>query len=660
MPEPSADVAQRRSWTLHLVIGLGAVGLTISVIAYAIRTRNAAQEARRQAYARHHPEVNLQPKKRIQEVFNLTLLLDGVPDEYQAARQHTGDSSNIHRQDYVGPEACQNCHKRQYEGWSRHPHRWMNALARDTSVKGDFSNRRMSYLGGEITFTRVDDSYRMRLKRGDIQREFAVDQTIGSRFFQYYVGKQLEGPEPREHPLYSESHVLPLGYWLDRQEWIPIVRVHDEVADGSRFDPFVPREYSAADRDFDTYAEKTIDLYRSKCNHCHTTFPLGDLLIRQPHLLGSQAPAYLSLSLPEYIRSARPDLWPADRKPTDLSLDAYFTLLKVFRTTDAREHAVTLGISCEACHLGAKEHAQGKLAKPKFFPNAPELVIRGNSPHDMGRTHDNVNWACGRCHHGVRVPYAGGMATWNSTEFTDARKGHCYSELNCVQCHNPHEAIGKSWTKTPREDDASCLKCHKSLEPEKARRAHTRHTLEGEGARCMNCHMPRITEGLQDVVRTHMIFSPTDRAMIESNQMNACNLCHVEKPIDWTLTHLNEWYGKTYDSEKIAANYPARSRPATINWLRAKSENVRLVAVDSLTRAKATWALPDVLQALDDPFLINRQFARIGIERMLEISLSDFSYQFYMTPEERKEPLKRICEELLPVDRKIDTTARQE
>ena len=24
----------------------------------------------------------------------------------------------------------------------------------------------------------------------------------------------------------------------------------------------------------------------------------------------------------------------------------------------------------------------------------------------------------------------------------------------------------------------------------------------------MNCHMPRINEGLQDVVRTHMIYSP--------------------------------------------------------------------------------------------------------------------------------------------------------
>ena len=644
--------------TLLIAFVLCTVGLAIAGLAYTVGARKTDSGRRRQEPSRRQTGMNQlvnqlanpQVKKRIQEAGKVTLLWDGVPDEYQNVRHDTGDSSNIHRHDYVGPDACRNCHKEQYAAWSQHPHRWMNALATDSMVKGDFSDRRMSYLGGEIAFTKVDGSYRMRLARGDIRREYVIDQTIGSRFFQYYVGKQLSGPEPPGHPLYSESHVLPCGYWLDRREWVPIVRVHEEVEEDTRFDPFVPREYSEAARDFNTYAAGTIDLYRAKCNHCHTTLPLGDLLIRQPELLGSQVPIRIGLSLPEYIQSARPDLWPAGRESTDLSNEDYFTLIKVFRFTDSREHAVTLGISCEACHLGAREHAAGKLPKPKFFPNAPELVIRmQDPPHPMGRTHDNVNWACGRCHNGVRTLYAGGMATWNSTEYTDARRGHCYSKLTCVQCHNPHEAIGPTWPKTPFDDDAKCLSCHESLLPEKARVAHTRHTLEGEGSRCMNCHMPRITEGLQDVVRTHTIFSPTDRAMIESNQMNACNQCHVERPIGWTVAHLKDWYGKTYDRGKIEANYPDPELPATINWLKGPNENVRLVAVDSLTRAKAHWALPDVLKALDDPFLINRQFARIGIERMLGISLGDFSYQFYMTAEEREEPLKKIRDKLLPV-----------
>ena len=38
------------------------------------------------------------------------------------------DQSNIHPGDYTGPAACGQCHKKNYDAWSAHPHRWMNAL----------------------------------------------------------------------------------------------------------------------------------------------------------------------------------------------------------------------------------------------------------------------------------------------------------------------------------------------------------------------------------------------------------------------------------------------------------------------------------------------------------------------------------------------------
>jgi predicted CXXCH cytochrome family protein len=375
------------------------------------------------------------------------------------------------------------------------------------------------------------------------------------------------------------------------------------------------------------------------------------MMVREANLIGSYAPATIDLSLPDYLAKTRPNLWPANQESHDLTVDAYKSLLKEVKYSDAREHAVTLGISCEACHLGAKEHAQGKLKKPKFFPYSPEFAIRADKgSHDMGRTHDNLNYACSRCHNGSRQLYAAGMSTWNSTEYTDATRGACYSQLTCVKCHDPHQATGQAWTKTSLQDDAICLSCHKQLEPAEKRMAHTHHSLDNEGSRCMNCHMPRINEGLQEVVRTHTIFSPTNRAMIESNQMNACNQCHVDKPIDWTVAHLKDWYKTSYSDAEIAKNYPDRKAPAAINWLKGKSENVRLVAADTLARANAKWALPDLIDALDDQFMLNRQFTRIGLERMLGLKLSDFKYEFFLTAEERKEPIKKMKEALLPPD----------
>src|SRR5438132_2996121 len=138
-------------------------------------------------------------------------------------------------------------------------------------------------------------------------------------------------------------------------------------------------------------------------------------------------------------------------------------------------------------------------------------------------------------------------------------RGSCYSKLRCVDCHNPHRAIGRRWSLASDQDDALCLKCHDRLEPAAQRLAHTHHIAGSPGARCMNCHMPRINEGLQDVVRTHMIYSPTRADMIEANHSNACNLCHLQQPIDWTLRYLKEWYGTKCDEAKIAANYPHRA-----------------------------------------------------------------------------------------------------
>jgi predicted CXXCH cytochrome family protein len=541
---------------------------------------------------------------------------------------------NIHRENYVGSEACKKCHSIQYESWSEHPHRWMNALADESTVLGDFSgDSPMHYLGGVITSYRTEDAYRIRLERGNVRRVYEVTQTIGRRFFQYYVGKQIEGPEQPGHPYYEQDHVLPVGYWLDYEEWVPTVHISgDEAPDGQRSDPFYP---DMSKRDFPIYAQS--------CNFCHTTFPLSDMMIRYPIAMGKFSPMSFHFLAPQYLAKHHPNLWPAERDQAHASSDEIMQATHELYEMEAPSHAVTLGISCEACHLGAKAHAEGKLTKPLFFASGHELLCMSmGEPVSYERTQENVNWICGRCHTGLRPQLAAGMSTWNSTEAEDAARSACYPQLSCIDCHNPHEGIGKKWTRTPDQDDAACLKCHQQFQPDEARMAHTHHPIGSSGSRCMNCHMPKLNEGMQDVVRTHMIFSPTNALMIESNEPNACNQCHVKESIDWTLGRLKEWYGAEYSRSKIAQAYPSRRKPATIGWLESEREQVRLIAAHCLTEADARWALPDLLKSLDDPYLLNRQFARRGIEKMLDVKLEDFGYRFYMTPAERKQPLQLI------------------
>jgi hypothetical protein len=565
---------------------------------------------------------------------SLVLWWDQVPANLRemAADHPVVRVSNIHPSDYAGPDACKKCHAEKFSQWSQHAHRWMNASLPHDNVKGDFSGTEtISYLGGTGSFYRDGPEYRMRLVR-EQEREYAITQTIGSRFFQYYIGRQIAGPSSDFRALYEQEHVLPFGYWMDEQEWVPVVHVADELPDGQRTDPFTPIE-----------RREDLQIYSQRCDVCHTTFPLADLLGANPGVISREIPTDVHFMVADYLDDAHPELKSQVHPAENPGKAEMAQVLFALNSRKASDHAVTQGISCEACHLGAKRHVENPKIKPEFFPRSPHLITMSDREDPQyGRTHRNVNWACGRCHVGNRPQFASGAATWNSTEYTDAMRGSCYSELRCIDCHEPHQGIGKKWSKSPAVDDASCVRCHDVFQQPSARQEHTHHAPSSEGSRCMNCHMPHLNEGLQDVVRTHMITSPTDERMIYENEPNACNLCHLDQSIDWTLKYFETWYGKDYATDRIDLTYANRDQRLGDSWMKSEREAVRLVCVAAARRRRATWAVPQVIEALDDPYLINRQFARICLEDMLGIELVDFGYRFYMTPAERRDPIGRL------------------
>ncbi|MEO8166028.1 MAG: multiheme c-type cytochrome, partial [Betaproteobacteria bacterium] len=466
----------------------------------------------------------------------------------------------------------------------------------------------------------------MKLVRKEAELVYEIRETIGSRFFQYYIGRLLPGRFPEEHPYRTTNHVLPFGYWLAKQQWVPVVHVGSELPDGLRDDPFAPPPNPRAGIDFTPYA--------ANCNMCHTTFPLADDLTRKPQQLAKHAPERLHWDMGTHFRKNHTELWDSEQQPWEVpDLDRFPEALMLY---EAAEHAVTQGVSCEACHLGCKEHAEHPEIKPDFHPHSPLLLVENTAGKiESGRTHQNLNWACARCHVGERPQFAAGMSTWNSVEYSDAMLGGCYSELKCIDCHSPHQATGQQWSRSPEEDDASCIRCHTQFESAETLTSHTHHGASSSGSRCMNCHMPKINEGINSIVRTHTIFSPTNSAMIEANHPNACNLCHTDRPIDWTLQHLGDWYGVSYTEEKIADSYPARSDPAAAGWMKSDYEPVRLVAASAACQAGDKSLLPELIDMLDDPFLLNRQFTLAELERMLQIRLDEYGYRFYMTPDER-------------------------
>jgi len=580
---------------------------------------------------------------------DITLWFDEVPLEIQTNSIRTPEDSNIRKVDYAGAEACRECHSENYQKWHGHAHRLMNALATPENVKGDFSGAQsINYLGGTGRFYRQNGKYRMALKRGDRTRIYEIERTIGSRFTQYYIGKLVEGSEPTNSPMWTTQHVLPFGYWIAEKQWIPTVHVF--------------RETNTDKENQDPYTEQEIVPYDASCTACHTTLAAGDWIL---NLAGGRrlsvfSPRPVSFHMYGYLKDARPELIK-DRPSEAIKNDEIFEIGQHMGQLPAIREAVALGVSCEACHYGARKHAERSTRDrsdylPKFFPAGPHVFAQGRDKDEvLGRNPHNLNFTCAKCHTGGRPEYANGNHTWNSTEYSDAVRGFCYnpkkaaaigkSFLTCVHCHDPHESIGPKWSRTPAQDDQSCLACHEQFKPAEALTAHTHHAAGSEGSHCMNCHMPKINEGLQDMVRTHRIFNPTEPRMIEANQPNACNLCHLDKPIDWTLSHLRDWYGDEhrYDERQIARNYPNRGDAVGLGWLRSPHGPTRVSAAEALAKSDHRWALPHLLDFLvTEENLVYRQFTQKRLEEKLGFDFDSNGYRFYMMADERRAAIEKL------------------
>lgn len=215
------------------------------------------------------------------------------------------------------------------------------------------------------------------------------------------------------------------------------------------------------------------------------------------------------------------------------------------------------GISCVECHAGAAEHAAAARAgRPQeglqsldieqvvmncatCHSRRAELTAEAFLPGDDFHQHfdlslpdqPNLYYADGQILDEVFV-YA---------SFRMSRMAH--AGVNCRDCHNSHsgELI------LPAENNLLCLRCHsQGVEnaPVINATAHSHHSRESTGNRCVECHMPHTTYMGRDARRDHGWHSPDPLMTRELGIPNACQNCHAEEGLDWQIEHAEAWYGE--------------------------------------------------------------------------------------------------------------------
>jgi hypothetical protein len=127
--------------------------------------------------------------------------------------------------------------------------------------------------------------------------------------------------------------------------------------------------------------------------------------------------------------------------------------------------------------------------------------------------------------------------------------------------------------------------------------------------------------------------------MLASNQPNACNLCHLDKSLTWTVDALASKWGKKVD----VAGAPRATEPLGTVWLDSPSPVVRHVAAGAWARSSSPDALAHVLPQLLDPSPPVRMFAPLAIERIVGRPIGPDEYTPWATPEERKKQSERLA-----------------
>ena len=380
---------------------------------------------------------------------------------------------------FTGSSNCRECHQNFYQLWAPSHH----GLAMQP-----YATARTN-LAPMLRALRVGtNTYQAQIETGEVvergaggETRYPIEAAMGGKNVFYFLTPLARG----------RLQVLPVAYDLRRQEW------YDVAGSAVRHFPMAPDE--------PLHWTESQYTFNTSCFNCHVSQLTNNY---------------------------------------QLASDTY-------QTSWAEP-----GINCETCHGPASEHLRIARQTPKGQP-LPTLGLIGLKPF----TPDQMNSQCGTCHAKL-TPLASsftpgdtfynhfGLGALEQSDFypdgrdlgenftyTSWRLSPCVAagKLDCMACHT---SSGRYRFKGG-EPNGACLPCHADQARNVA--AHSHHKAEGEGARCIACHMPT-TEFARMLRTDHSMRPPMPAASLAFGSPNACNLCHTNQSPAWADKLVREWH----------------------------------------------------------------------------------------------------------------------
>jgi hypothetical protein len=549
---------------------------------------------------------------------------------------------------YATSSTCQSCHPSQYDAWHRSYHRTMTQAATPAAVLADFGGVLLEDRGYQWRFERRGDEFWVEMpdpiwfnEPAEVMRTLYADwpevpprfearvvMTTGSHHMQNYWVRRPPESNNRLGPDTGALVQVPWVWLIAQRRWIP------------NRDSFLGPPSSEV---------QGVTPWNATCSQCHS---VGT----QPRLLDFEG------------------------------------------RYDTR--TVELGIACEACHGPAAEHVRRYRAPLRRYlrhlsalrePDAPDpsivnpaKLVPRRSTDTCAQCHSFGEWADQRAYGIDGVPFRPGSAlsearsVFRYTEDLEdpmlaeilgsdplALRGnfwrdgtirvagreynglledvHLRTDLTCLSCHSMHEYESPdAQLVAGAGGNESCVSCHADYADRIAE--HTHHDAASSGSECMNCHMPHTTYGLFSAMRSHRIDSPDVRVSVESGRPNACNLCHLDRTLEWSGRWLAEWYGQPVpelgDDERTVA--------ASVLWTLKGDAAQRAVVAWHMGWGPAreasggSWAAAYLAQLLTDPYAAVRHVAYSSIAGLP--GFETFTYDYLAPAPEREDAAGRATE----------------
>jgi len=458
--------------------------------------------------------------------------------------------------EYVGIDACVECHAEQVKLWRGSHHDLAMQHATDKTVLADFSNTQFTYAGITSTFYKKNNKFMARTDGPDGKlHDYEIKYVFGVTPLQQYLVEldngrlqaltiawdtrpKAEGGQRWFH-LYPDEEIT----YKDELHWTR-TNFNWNTMCAECHSTNLEKNYSSASDTFKT-SWSEIDV---SCEACHGP--------SSKHISwAKKEPGWESFN---------------NNKGLNVLFDERKGVHWKINPETGNAHRSSERTTDKEIQVCAQCHSRRSVISSDYSPGKPYL------DHYMPRLLDeDMYFADGQIQDEVYV----------FGSFLQSKMYH--AGVTCSDCHEPHSHQLRSG------GNGVCLQCHAAdrFDSEK----HHFHKAGADGAKCAECHMPPRNYMVVDPRHDHSFRIPRPDLSVQLGTPNACNQCHADKDAAWADAQVKQWYGKLPAGFQQFAEALHAGREGDGSAGRMLSDQISKVETPDIARASAISLLPRYL-----------------------------------------------------------------